>query len=272
MGLFTIGKKLAKAADGLLDDALDAGKKVDAPFDEEAWLLENPRPHPGVRLKDMTPEQVIDYNNHKGAKSRAKNIEKRRAEDRAVAARRRGARTPEEQEEYLRSQKDYRKRNKDDLARKDRERKGTPESLARRRERYAENPEPYLERNRRRYRDNPAPYIEAVTRRKRGLLPRTPEWRSQEKIDEIYRTAQQISEETGVPHEVDHVIPLSGSHNGAPSVSGLHHQDNLLIIPKSQNRSKGPKFEPGDLPPRAGVRKSRAYLKKIREAKEAAKQ
>jgi hypothetical protein len=99
-----------------------------------------------------------------------------------------------------------------------------------------------------------------------ALLERSPEWRSPEKIDEIYKSADEATQITGVPHEVDHVIPLQGN-----KVSGLHHQDNLLVVPRRENRAKYNRFEPGDLPPRAGVRKSRAYLKKIRAAKEKAK-
>jgi len=48
-------------------------------------------------------------------------------------------------------------------------------------------------------------------------------------------------------------------------VTGFNHPDNLLIVPREVNRAKGAKFEPGELPPRAGIRKARALLKKIKE-------
>lgn len=44
-----------------------------------------------------------------------------------------------------------------------------------------------------------------------------------------------LSEETGIPHEVDHVIPISKG--------GKHHEDNLQIITMSENRKKHNKIE-----------------------------
>ena len=47
----------------------------------------------------------------------------------------------------------------------------------------------------------------------------------------INRTrAKQLTEETGVPHEVDHTIPISKG--------GLHHQDNLQVLTREENRRK----------------------------------
>lgn len=135
----------------------------------------------------------------------------------------------------------------------------------------AENPEKIIANNRRRSPKRNSPEGRATSRRYRAQrraaqLQRTPAWADPERVNEIYRTAADISAETGIPHHVDHVMPLQGRN-----VSGLHHQDNLLVVPGAENLSKSNIFEPGDLPPRAGVRKSRAYLKKIREAKEKAK-
>ena len=50
----------------------------------------------------------------------------------------------------------------------------------------------------------------------------------------IYKQCVEITEQTGVPHEVDHIIPLSKG--------GLHHQDNLQIITRDENRKKGDKI------------------------------
>ena len=135
----------------------------------------------------------------------------------------------------------------------------------------AENPEQIIANNRKQSPKRNSPEGRAKSRMYRGQrraaeLQRTPVWADPDRIDEIYRTAADVSAETGMPHHVDHVIPLQGKN-----VSGLHHQDNLLIVPGAENLSKGNRFEPGDLPPRAGVRRSRAYLKKIKAAQEAAK-
>lgn len=63
---------------------------------------------------------------------------------------------------------------------------------------------------------------------------RTPAWADREKIREIYRTAQYLTETTGIPHHVDHEIPLHGK-----AVSGLHIETNLRVIPARANQSKG---------------------------------
>jgi len=52
-----------------------------------------------------------------------------------------------------------------------------------------------------------------------------------EKIRQIYAECRRISQETGIPHEVDHIIPISKG--------GLHHQDNLQILTLFENRQKG---------------------------------
>ena len=53
-------------------------------------------------------------------------------------------------------------------------------------------------------------------------------------IKKIYSECRRISQETGIPHEVDHIIPIAEG--------GLHHQDNLQIITMSENRKKGSKL------------------------------
>ena len=46
-----------------------------------------------------------------------------------------------------------------------------------------------------------------------------------------YQQAAELTKSTGVPHEVDHIIPLSKS--------GPHHPYNLRVITRDENRSKG---------------------------------
>lgn len=70
-------------------------------------------------------------------------------------------------------------------------------------------------------------------RKKRAI----PAWADLDKIAAIYAEAARISVETGVPHEVDHIVPLAGLE-----ACGLHVAENLRIIPALDNRRKGRKF------------------------------
>ena len=55
-----------------------------------------------------------------------------------------------------------------------------------------------------------------------------------QKINEIYCKAKQLTKETGIPHEVDHIIPISKG--------GKHHEDNLQILTAIENRKKHTKI------------------------------
>ncbi len=50
-------------------------------------------------------------------------------------------------------------------------------------------------------------------------------------LEYIYKKSRSLTELTGIPHEVDHIKPLVKG--------GLHHPDNLQILTRSENRSKG---------------------------------
>lgn len=58
------------------------------------------------------------------------------------------------------------------------------------------------------------------------------------KIEEIYSLRIKISEETGILHHVDHIIPLSKG--------GKHIPTNLQIIPATENLRKGSKITPSN--------------------------
>lgn len=65
---------------------------------------------------------------------------------------------------------------------------------------------------------------------------RTVVWANDAAMLEIYEQARKLTESTGIPHEVDHEIPLRGR-----LVSGLHCEANLRVITAAQNRSKSNK-------------------------------
>jgi hypothetical protein len=81
-------------------------------------------------------------------------------------------------------------------------------------------------------------------RRRARKLNAMPKWLTNEHhkiIKEIYAKCRETTKITGIPHEVDHIHPLSGSN-----FSGLHVPWNLQIITESENCSKNNNFPKGE--------------------------
>lgn len=66
----------------------------------------------------------------------------------------------------------------------------------------------------------------------------TPAWVSLDDVLEFYANADYISRLTGIPHEVDHVVPLKNSN-----VCGLHVPWNLQLLTRDENRKKSNLFQ-----------------------------
>jgi hypothetical protein len=77
-----------------------------------------------------------------------------------------------------------------------------------------------------------------MAKRRASRRNQMPYWADSDRIKEIYKAAKKLTLDTGIPHEVDHIIPLQGE-----LVSGLHVHYNLQILPRDQNRSKGNKLQ-----------------------------
>jgi len=69
--------------------------------------------------------------------------------------------------------------------------------------------------------------------KKRNAVPSWLDKEMQEQIECLFKIAKELTNKTGIPHEVDHIIPLQGE-----SVSGLHVPWNLQVLSRFDNRSK----------------------------------
>ena len=72
--------------------------------------------------------------------------------------------------------------------------------------------------------------------RRATKLKATPIWLTTEQknqINNIYKNCLNITKQTGIKHNVDHIIPLKGK-----KVCGLHVPWNLQILTATENNSK----------------------------------
>lgn len=86
---------------------------------------------------------------------------------------------------------------------------------------------------------NPGKYAAYCAKRRAVKLQATPLWLTEQQFEEMeffYIEAARLTKETGISHEVDHIIPLQGKN-----VRGLHVPWNLQILTKTDNISKGNK-------------------------------
>ena len=72
--------------------------------------------------------------------------------------------------------------------------------------------------------------------RRAGLKKATPKWADRKEIKKIYKECIEKTKNSGIKHEVDHIVPLKGQF-----VSGLHVHWNLQILQAKENRLKSNK-------------------------------
>lgn len=82
------------------------------------------------------------------------------------------------------------------------------------------------------YRNNPGKAVAKSVHRDLLKLQRVPPWANLEKIKVIYTQASALG------LTVDHIIPLQGT-----LVSGLHVENNLQFLTRSENSRKGAKYD-----------------------------
>lgn len=72
-----------------------------------------------------------------------------------------------------------------------------------------------------------------ANKRRAAKIQQTPEWADEAAIKALYAESARLSKETGIKHNVDHIVPLQGQN-----VCGLHVENNLQVIPASENFKK----------------------------------
>lgn len=88
------------------------------------------------------------------------------------------------------------------------------------------------------------PKLAAYEAKRRSLKVRsTPSWADSSKILFYYEEAKRLTDETGILHHVDHIVPLRSKW-----VCGLHCEDNLQVLMATENISKSNRTWPGMSP------------------------
>ena len=102
---------------------------------------------------------------------------------------------------------------------------------------YERNKDQHLVKSKEWYAANRHRKLATTTAREERCRLATPVWADREAIVALYAQAKQMTQETGIQHDVDHIVPLRGK-----TVSGLHVPENLRVIPSAENKRKAAKF------------------------------
>ena len=119
--------------------------------------------------------------------------------------------------------------------------KNPGKKLAQIRKAKALDPAPFAAVLRNHYLRNKPVYKAKVAERRASRIRATPQWCDKAAIIALYCEAQRLTEETGIQHEVDHIIPLRGK-----GVCGLHIPQNMQILTRTENRRKHNRLTHGE--------------------------
>lgn len=98
---------------------------------------------------------------------------------------------------------------------------------------YNHNKEQHLQNSREWYASNKHRKLATTNAREQRCKDATPPWVKTTDIQAVYLKAQQMSEHTGTPHEVDHIVPVT--HD---LICGLNIPANLQVLTREENRRK----------------------------------
>lgn len=116
--------------------------------------------------------------------------------------------------------------------------KANPQCVRNATRKWKANNRPTINEYKRSYRHkNPAAVAKHEMARRTAERQAYVSWADQSLIRDIYSLARIASKCTGIRFEVDHIIPLRGR-----TVSGLHVENNLTIVTRSENAQKSNKF------------------------------
>lgn len=137
---------------------------------------------------------------------------------------------PERKEADKERHKKRYKENRGDIREAQRLRNATPEGKEKQRQLYE-----------RHYSANKLRFIVRGAERRAARIQATPKWYKRTDAIPFFEEAKRLTEETGVPHVVDHIVPLRGK-----KVCGLHVKENFRVITAAANWSKFNHFDEDD--------------------------
>lgn len=112
------------------------------------------------------------------------------------------------------------------------------EILEMQKQRKIANPERWKEIMRKSFLKNPHKSRARVRAYQLAKQRATPAWANLFFIEEIYHLADLRTKALGIPHEVDHIVPIN-----SPVVCGLHVEHNLQVISRDKNVAKSNNFD-----------------------------
>ena len=143
-------------------------------------------------------------------------------------------------EKILEYQKQYAANNEEKLTRYMREyyEKNKEQVASQQHQYYLSNKDSIRKRMRTYQQENNEAILARSAERRANKLQATPSWADKQSILGMYVLADLFSK-TGVKMHVDHIIPLKSD-----KVCGLHCEDNLQLLPASDNIAKGNRHWP----------------------------